>query len=408
MIRFFLTGFLLSLVLMASAQTISGTIKDADGNPVSGAHIYCQGANVGEVTDTKGQYSFNLNGCTQVVISHISFEQKTITSTELQKNPNIVLGEFAFLQKPIDIYSKPIVALLPDTPLFVHDYEICDDRIFMCAFFQRKLNQSVLLYTDLNGRIIDSETLSETGDLYRDPEGAVYVTQKNYAYQLFTDNNRITFSESFESKHVTAAREHWTHSVGDSIVLQYYYFRNQGVGYFIRQLPDDSARLFLEFVDESAYERIAWGPYFDGNEFDQRFEELIVYKPVQIPIFFRKNDIVAFNFINWKIQYFDLQGKLLSETDMQYGEKNKIQKEIYFDAKSGKYYGREIRNGLNSLIEIDISTGKMNKYFTFKGYPHIEKLCVSDGVLYFIYKDYSGDEYKRLYKSPLINMVAGR
>jgi len=408
MIRFLLTGFLLSLVLMASAQTISGTIKDADGNPVSGAHIYCQGANVGEVTDTKGQYSFNLNGCTQVVISHISFEQKTIASTELQKNPDIVLSEFAYLQKPIDIYSKPIVALLPDTPLFVHDYEICDDRIFMCAFFQRKLNQSVLLYTDLNGRIIDSETLSETGDLYRDPEGAVYVTQKNYAYQLFTDNNRITFSESFESKHVTAAREHWTHSVGDSIVLQYYYFKNQGVGYFIKQLPDDSARLFLEFVDESAYERMAWGPFFDGNEFDQRFEELIVYKPVQIPIFFRKNDIVAFNFINWKIQYFDLQGNLLSETDMQYGEKNKIQKEIYFDAKNGKYYGREIRNGLNSLIEIDVSTGKMIKYFTFKGYPYIEKLCVSDGVLYFIYKDYSGDEYKRLYKSPLINMVAGR
>ena len=112
MIRFLLTGFLLSLVLMASAQTISGTIKDADGNPVSGAHIYCQGANVGEVTDTKGQYSFDLNGCTQVVISHISFEQKTIASTELQKNPDIVLSEFAYLQKPIDIYSKPIVALL--------------------------------------------------------------------------------------------------------------------------------------------------------------------------------------------------------------------------------------------------------------------------------------------------------
>ena len=408
MISFLLTGFLLSITLMASAQTISGTIKDAEGNPVSGAHIYCQGANVGEVTDAKGQYSFDLNGCSQIVISHISFEQKTIAATELQKNPNIVLVDFSFLQNPIDIYSKPIVALLPDTPLFVHDYEICDDRIFMSAFFQRKLNQSVLLYTDLNGRIIDSETLSETGDLYRDPEGAVYVTQKNYAYQLFTDNNRITFSESFESKHVTAAREHWTHSVGDSIVLQYYYFKNQGVGYFIKQLPDDSARLFLEFVDESAYERMAWGPYFDGNEFDQRFEELIVYKPVQIPIFFRKNDIVAFNFINWKIQYFDLQGKLLSETDMQYGEKNKIQKEIYFDAKNGKYYGREIRNGLNSLIEIDVSTGKMIKYFTFKGYPYIEKLCVSNGVLYFIYKDYSGDEYKRLYKSPLINMVAGR
>lgn len=408
MIKFFLSGFLLSIGLMSTAQTIRGIIENADGKPVSGAHIYCNDDDIGVVSDSKGQYIFNSKGCSLIIISHISYEQKTISATELQRNPNIVLNESAYLQKPIDIYSKPIVALLPDTPLFVHDYEISDERIFLSAFFQRKINQSVLLYTDLNGRIIDSETLSETAELYRDPEGAIYVTQKNYAYQLFTNNNQITFSESFESKYVTAAREHWTHSVGDSVVLQYYYFKNQGVGYFIKQIPEDSARLFLEFIDESAYERMAWGPYFDGNEFDQRFEELIVYKPVQIPIFFRINDIVAFNFISWKIQYFDLEGQLLSEIDMQYGEKNKIQKEIYFDSKSGKYYGREIRNGLNSLIEIDISTGKMIKFFTFKGYPHIEKLCVSNGVLYFIYKDYSGDEYKRLYKSPLTNMVAGR
>ena len=139
MIRFLLTGILLSIGLMTYAQTISGTIKDADGKPVSGAHVYCQGANVGEVTDTKGQYSFDINGCTQIVISHLSYEQKTIAAAELQKNPNVILSDFAYLQKPIDIYSKPIVALLPDTPLFVHDYEICDDRIFMCAFFQRKL-----------------------------------------------------------------------------------------------------------------------------------------------------------------------------------------------------------------------------------------------------------------------------
>ncbi|HBG69553.1 MAG: hypothetical protein A2W93_13565 [Bacteroidetes bacterium GWF2_43_63] len=408
MIKWLITGFLLSFGLMATAQTISGTIKDADGMPVSGVHIFCEGENVGEVSDAKGQYSFDVNGCSQIVIRHISYEQKIISATELQKNPNIFLNDFAFLKNGIDIYSKPIIALLPDTPLFVHDYEICDGKIFMCAFFQRKLNQSVLLYTDLNGRIIDSESLSETGDLYRDPEGAIYIAQKNYAYQLFTDNNRISFSESFESKHVYAAREHWTHSVGDSLVLQYYYFRNQGVGYFIKQLPDDSARLFLEFIDEASYDRMAMGPYFDGNEFDQRFEEMIVYKPVQIPIFFKENDIVAFNFISWKIQYFDLQGNLLSETDMQYGDKNKLRKEIYFDAETGRYYGREIRNGLNSLIEIDINTGKMIQYFSFKGYPHIEKLCVSNGVLYFIYKDYSGDEYKRLYKSPLNNMVAGR
>ncbi|MPM02747.1 hypothetical protein SDC9_49002 [bioreactor metagenome] len=406
--KWLLTGFFIITGLMAHAQSISGTITSADGKPVAGVHVFCEGANAGEVSDANGHYNFNPGGCNRIVFRHIHYKQQILPVENLRKSPDVVLEDTIYLFNAVDIYSKPVIELLPDTPIFVNDYEICDDRIFICAFYQRKLNQPVLLYTDLNGRVVDSETLSETGDLYKDPEGAVYVTQKDYAYQLFTDNNRISFSEAFESKHVIAAREHWTHSVGDSIILQYYYFKNQGVGYFVRQMPDDSARLFLEFIDEDAYDRMAWGPYFDGNEFDQRFEELIVYKPVQIPIFFRKDDIVAFNFILWKIQYFDHQGNLLNEVDMQYGDKKKIQREIYYDDSSGKYYGREIRNGLNNLIEIDVTTGKMIKFFSFKGYPHIEKLCVSNGVLYFIYKDYSGDEYKRLYKSPLINMVAGR
>ena len=41
---------------------------------------------------------------------------------------------------------------------------------------------------------------------------------------------------------------------------------------------------------------------------------------------------------------------------MQFGDQKKIKHEIYFDNVLNKYYGREIRNGLNSLIELDVST----------------------------------------------------
>jgi len=408
MSKWLLTVFLLSIGLMSLAQPISGTITNAEGKPVSDVHVYCFGKNVGEVSDANGHYSFDPAGCDRIVFKHLYYKQQILTAESLRKKPNIVLEDTVYLFKVVDIYSKAVIPILPDTPLFVHDYEIVNDRIYMCAFFQRKLNNSVLLCTDLYGRIIDSDDLTETGDLYQDPEGGVYITQKNYAFQVFVEENRIVFSEPFDSKHVVNAREHWSHSVGDSVVLQYYYYRNQGVGYYIRHLPSDSAALFLEFVDEEALARMQWGSFFDGNEYDKRFEELIVYKPVQIPIFFRKDDILAFNFITWKIEHFSHNGEKISETDMQYGDKNKLEREIYFDSYTGKYYGRQVKNGLNSLIEIDINTGKMVQFFSFKGYPHIEKLRVSNGVLYFIYKDYSGDQYKRLYKSPLNDMVAGR
>ena len=78
MIRFFLTGFLLSLVLMASAQTISGTITNAEGTPVPGVHVYCLGENSGEVSDANGQYSFDPQGCGQIVFRHLHYKEKTL------------------------------------------------------------------------------------------------------------------------------------------------------------------------------------------------------------------------------------------------------------------------------------------------------------------------------------------
>lgn len=408
MIKFVCVAFIFSLSLMAAAQTIRGTITDQDGAPVSDVHLFCNQQSVGAVSDGKGHYSFNLqHACDSVTISHVHYGQQRFPVSALIKQPDIMLGDVFVLLRTVDIFDKPVITLLPDTALFINDYEIADQRIWLCAFTHRSPNKPNLLLTDLNGDILDSRALEHTGDLYRDPENSMYIMQKTEAFMLSAPNDSIVFSDSFDAEYIINAREHWTHTSGDSLILKYYYYRNQGLAYYVRVLPEDSAHLWLEFVDEDAYDRMAMGPYFDGNEFDRRFEELIVYKPVQIPVFLNGDSLIVFNFITHTIQYMDKSGTLAYEKNMDWCQTSHMKPEIYRDDFTGKFYGREVRNGLNKLIEIDIRSGKALQTYVFKGYPHIEKLRVYDGTLYFIYFDYAGDQYKRLYKSPLIRMTAG-
>lgn len=394
--------------LQAAGQTVTGITVNTSGNPIQGVHVSCKGKSTGAITDASGKFNLSENSnCNIIVFNHLNYKTKEIPLSELRINSTVILQDTTYMINPVDIYSKPVIALLPDTPLFINDYEIANGHIYLCAFMNRQLGKPQLLLTDMNGKIMDSKSLEETGDLYKDPDESVYVCQKDYAFQLITENEKLYFSEAFESKYVLNAREHWTHSLGDSLILRYYYYRNQGMSYFIRQLPNDSASEWLVYVDEEAIDRMSWGGFFDGNEFDKRFESQIVYKPVQVPVFFEENRVLAFNFISGNIEFLDSSGTLQKEVKMQYADMNKIKPEIYYDSYTGKYYGREIRAGLNRIVAIDIETGKALESFSFKGYPFIEKLKIYNNVLYFLYKDYSGDEYKRLYKSPLIKKFSG-
>ncbi len=70
----------LSAVSMAIAQkTVTGTVKDASGEPIIGANVLVQGTSVGAVTDFDGNFSVNLPaGSSILVVSFIGYGEQTI------------------------------------------------------------------------------------------------------------------------------------------------------------------------------------------------------------------------------------------------------------------------------------------------------------------------------------------
>ncbi len=65
---------------MAQAQTISGTVKDATGEPVIGATVMEQGTQNGTVTDFDGNYTITLKGKSQkLTFSYVGMQNQTVS-----------------------------------------------------------------------------------------------------------------------------------------------------------------------------------------------------------------------------------------------------------------------------------------------------------------------------------------
>jgi len=69
---------LLSVSFLA-AQTVSGELKDSDGEPLIGASVVVQGTNSGTITDIDGRYSINASPGDVLLISYIGYRDQTIT-----------------------------------------------------------------------------------------------------------------------------------------------------------------------------------------------------------------------------------------------------------------------------------------------------------------------------------------
>ena len=75
----FLVVLMLSSSLIFAQDSISGSVSDANNNPIPGATIVVEGTNIGVVTDFDGNYQINASTGDQLTFSSLGFSSQTIT-----------------------------------------------------------------------------------------------------------------------------------------------------------------------------------------------------------------------------------------------------------------------------------------------------------------------------------------
>ena len=66
------------MVSVMSALTVTGVVKDSQGNPIPGVNIVLKGTQTGTVTDINGTFSLNVPADATLVFSFIGYQQKAV------------------------------------------------------------------------------------------------------------------------------------------------------------------------------------------------------------------------------------------------------------------------------------------------------------------------------------------
>ena len=74
-------------------QTVTGTVKDANGEPIVGASITIKGSTTGAITNIDGRFSIVAAPGTVLQISYVSYKPQTIAVRDGVTHYNITLEE---------------------------------------------------------------------------------------------------------------------------------------------------------------------------------------------------------------------------------------------------------------------------------------------------------------------------
>lgn len=90
-----------------SAQTISGTILDDEGNPLAGATIYWDGTTIGTTASEDGEYTLHkVKNYNKLITTYIGLTSDTVEITPNQQEYNITLGQNSLQLQDVEIHSR--------------------------------------------------------------------------------------------------------------------------------------------------------------------------------------------------------------------------------------------------------------------------------------------------------------
>ena len=160
--KFFLQVMLLCLSTAVVAQTqVSGTVTDANGQPVPGASVVLD-SNTGTVTDFDGNFSLNTSKTPpfSLTVSNVGLETKTVTISSAVQSLSVTLGESATQLDEIVVSASRMAERIFESPVTVEKFSIQQiERTPSADYFNGlenlrgiQLNQGGLVFNQVSTR----------------------------------------------------------------------------------------------------------------------------------------------------------------------------------------------------------------------------------------------------------------
>ncbi|MGV3629724.1 MAG: hypothetical protein ACO1O6_00865 [Bacteroidota bacterium] len=133
------------------------------------------------------------------------------------------------------------------------------------------------------------------------------------------------------------------------------------------------------------------------------FTQSIYYKELYAPMFKKDDSIYVFDYYKDKLYSFNLKGEKLDSVPIYHHyepKKTGWRKQLIQDQETGEIYAFCEKDGICSLRPVDLKSGNLGKNIVFE-HRYIDKIAVSGGMAYYIYRPFESAQKKFLYRAKL-------
>ncbi len=133
------------------------------------------------------------------------------------------------------------------------------------------------------------------------------------------------------------------------------------------------------------------------------FTQSIYYKELYAPLFKKNDSIYIFDYYKDKLFTFNLKGEKIDSVSIYHHyepKKTGWRRKLLQDAETGDVYAFCEKDGICSLRLVDLKSGELGPQIVFQ-HRYIDKIAVSGGLAYYIYRPYESAQKKFLYRSKL-------
>lgn len=442
LIPFFFLGFFSNAF---SQHLICGKVINQKGEALYPANIKLKNSKSGAITNNEGSFCLNSLLKAELIVSFMGYEavNKKIIFLPQQKDTLIliVMNEKKIDLKEVEISASNIELITKEKRIWITDYEFWNDNIITLNLDEnnRKLSlinhsDSLIWETELNGSIARSKRM------YKDFMSNIYLLSDDSAFQVTNKNESIYFFPGVALADFNKLILPSMGKCGDKIIYRvygphnksvYYYLINQEKKELLYSQRDVESEMYCDDIFKEAYKngnpfsakeegnldsypiitdngtsnnnRSDWKLGISQRTIDKRFDLDFYFKilalPLETHLFKIEDKIYIFDHFASKLLVYDCDGKLLHDINTFYPKrKDIVSKQLILAENKKDVYALFLNDGLYSIQQIDLISGKL-KGSEFKiNQPFVEKMNVYNNQIYFIYKPNKEDARKRLYR----------
>lgn len=385
---------------------IRGRVLDAKNRqPLPSANIHIKGTNIGTSTDREGSFELRVEQLPVFLnISYLNYKSRNISLGKIPSETITVLLNQKSKELPVtEINSSPVKNLIGKKPLYVDDYAFYGDSLLLLTYPKLRHKNACLILMDKTGKELLRKPVNKPERLCKDKMGNIHLFTRDSTFQLFAgpDDIFLLYGNSksdFEQK-ISSLRGH----IGSNYYVRSYRHKNQVLDYFRFDYQTKESFHFSTITSVDGVNMLYRDFYWrirqkDFSEADLRFEEMAFYSPVYAPMVTLNDTVAILNYQNDSLEVFTPEGEKISSKHLSFHHDKNWEEKIITDQSNGAIYALFSDKGIQHISKINLKTGRLTKEFNVPDFRFVEKIRVNNNTMFFLYKDFRNQRYKKIYK----------